>query len=740
MRRPIMKAPISTTLLVLFIILGLSPQISAQHSIARMWNEQLLEAIRGDFARPTVHARNLFHTSVVMYDAWAVFDTVAEPFLLGNSIGNFTAEFDGFSAADTDELEREEAISYAAYRLLRNRFRFAPDGFNTLNRLEALMDSLGYDKNFNSIDYSTGDGRALGNYLAQVMIEFGLQDGSNEVDDFANLFYEPINEPLVMAFSGNPDMTDPNRWQPLTLDVFIDQAGNLIPFDTPDFLSPEWGSVIPFALKEDDLTIFEQDDNEYYVYHDPGTPPLLDTLSDEELQDYQWGFMLVSQWSSHLDPADSVKWDISPASLGNISEDSLPRTFAEMRDFYNAADGSDISLGYEINPITKEPYEPNIVLRGDYTRVLAEFWADGPDSETPPGHWFTLLNYVNDQPDLVRSYRAQTEILDSLEWDVKCYFILGGAMHDAAISTWGIKGYYDYLRPVSAIRYMAEQGQSTDTLLPNYNKSGLPLIDGFSELVGVDDPLAEEDSTNVNEIKIYAWRGPDFISNPRRDVAGVGWILAKDWWPYQRPSFVTPPFAGYVSGHSTYSRAAAEVLTKITGSDFFPGGLGEFVAEKNEFLVFEDGPSEDVVLQWATYRDASDQTSLSRIWGGIHPPADDIPGRLIGIKIADDAVAKAEEYFNVVISNTTNLTQSDDLSIYPNPIPAHSQLTIDYIHGGTFKAQIFDSKGQVVLQQVINLDHSSTIDIPIDLVTGSYTLLLSDGSSSYSHKLQIINN
>ena len=52
-----------------------------------------------------------------------------------------------------------------------------------------------------------------------------------------------------------------------------------------------------------------------------------------------------------------------------------------------------------------------------------------------------------------------------------------------------------------------------------------------------------------------------------------------------------------------------------------------------------------MILQWATYRDASDQTSLSRIWGGIHPPADDIPGRLIGIEVGTDAFALAETYF-----------------------------------------------------------------------------------------------
>ena len=83
----------------------------------------------------------------------------------------------------------------------------------------------------------------------------------------------------------------------------------------------------------------------------------------------------------------------------------------------------------------------------------------------------------------------------------------------------------------------------------------------------------------------------------------------------------------------------------LTGDPFFPGGVGEFIAKKNEFLVFEDGPSVDVVLQWATYRDASEQTSLSRIWGGIHPPVDDIPGRLIGREIGIDAFRLAESYF-----------------------------------------------------------------------------------------------
>jgi hypothetical protein len=74
--------------------------------------------------------------------------------------------------------------------------------------------------------------------------------------------------------------------------------------------------------------------------------------------------------------------------------------------------------------------------------------------------------------------------------------------------------------------------------------------------------------------------------------------------------------------------------------------MSAFEISANKFLVFEDGPTVDMTLQWATYRDASDQCSLSRIWGGIHPPADDIPGRLIGIKIGTDSFLLAKTYFD----------------------------------------------------------------------------------------------
>jgi len=628
------------TILLSFIFsLTLSAQVE---TIAHEWNETLLESIRKDFARPTVHARNLWHTSAVMYDIWALSDDTAQPYFIGNTVDGFEFPFTEFAWEEDPNDQLEEAISYAMYTLLSHRFANSPEGSSARNRFIAKMQSHGYSINEVSEDYESGSAAALGNYCGNLMIAYGFQDGANELLEYTNTFYSTSNDPLVMAFPGNPDMQDPNKWQQLTLDVFIDQSGNEIPFNTPEFLSPEWGNVTHFAIPDEEKQIITQGQNEFTLYHDPGPPPYIDVNDVEASADYKKGFGMVVQWSSHLDPSDGVMIDISPASLGNAGE--LPDE-EQFYEYYDFLEGGDPSMGHDINPVTGQPYEPQMVPRGDYTRVLAEFWADGPDSETPPGHWFTLINYVNAHPMLEKRYEGVGPIIDDLEWDLKSYFMLGAAMHDSAISTWGVKGYYDYLRPVSAIRYMADRGQCTDPNLPSYDPAGMDLIDGQVELVEVGDPLAGNQNQHVGKIKVKSWRGPDYINNPANDVAGVGWILAEEWWPYQRPSFVTPPFAGYVSGHSTFSRAAAEILTMFTGDEFFPGGMGTFEVKQNEFLVFEDGPSQDFTLQWATYRDASDQTSLSRIWGGIHPPADDIPGRKIGIKVANDVYAKAEGLF-----------------------------------------------------------------------------------------------
>jgi len=616
---------------------------STEQSVARQWNEVLLSAIRIDHARPTVHSRNLFHTSIAMYDVWAIFDDHASTYLLGNTVGAFTCPFNGIDMPANIEQAREEAISYAMYRLLWHRFYAAPNAGGSVLEFNALLARLGYDKANTSTDYSNGSAAALGNYIAQCVIDYGLQDGANEQDNYDHLHYRPANPVLNPVKAGNPRIANLNRWQPLMLEGFVDQSGNALIEGATKFVGPEWGSVQPFALTAADREIYKRNGHDYQVYLDPSAPPLLGGKLSEE---FQWGFAVVSIWSSHLDPSDGVMWDISPGAFGNA--DAMPKSLRALRDYYNVLEGGDPGKGHAINPATNKPYAPNRVLRGDYTRVLAEFWADGPDSETPPGHWYTIMNYVSDHPKTVKRFRGKGPLLDDLEWDVKAYFSLGGAMHDAAVAAWGIKGWYDYVRPVSAIRAMADRGQSSDPNLPSYSPLGIPLMKGKIELIEKGDPLAGSNDEHVGKIKLYAWRGPRYINNARNNVAGVGWIPAEHWWPYQRPNFVSPPFAGYVSGHSTFSRAAAEVLTLFTGDAYFPGGMGEFVAKKNEFLVFEEGPSNDVILQWATYRDASNQTSLSRIWGGIHPPVDDMPGRIIGERIGISAFNLAAQYFQRV--------------------------------------------------------------------------------------------
>ncbi|MBJ6366853.1 VCBS repeat-containing protein [Snuella sp. CAU 1569] len=691
------------------------------YSIARLWNELLLEAIRTDYARPTVHARNLFHTSIAMYDSWAIYNKNNETYLIGKELYGFLCDFDDFSLSG-DYLISDavnETLSFAVYRLLKHRFKESPNRETISERLNELMALLNYDVNYNSIDYSNGEPAALGNFIGSKIIEYGLQDGSNELNEYGNQYYLPVNESLAPIVGGNETISDPNRWQPLSLDVYIDQSGNIVsPTNSvPEFLSPEWGNTQPFSLKQSDKSTYFRNSNHYNVYHDPGPPPFIDTEDITSSNIYKWGFSLVSIWSSHLSPNDGIMWDISPRSIGNISSSLFPDDFYNYKDFYKLIEGGDIGNGHDLNPITNQAYVEQIVPRGDYTRVLAEFWADGPDSETPPGHWFVILNYINDHPLLQKKFEGKGAVLSDIEWEVKSYFILGGAMHDAAIAAWGIKGWYDYIRPISAIRYMADKGQSSEINLDNFNINGIPLVDGLIEVVNEDDPLAGDNGENVGKIKLFTWRGHKYIEDAETDAAGVGWILAENWWPYQRPSFVTPPFAGYVSGHSTYSRAAAEVLTKLTGSPFFPGGLGEFHANKNEFLVFEEGPSQDIVLQWATYRDASDQCSLSRIWGGIHPPMDDIPGRIIGEKIGVETFNFAKKYFD-------NQNEKEiEMVAYPNPVGNSDQLFINNTDEGmAFELFNLQGKNLPIDYEFNKSNHQTKIRFVGSLSTGIYIL------------------
>lgn len=617
------------------IMIEVSSVESANKSVAQQWNEENLDAIRRDFPAPTIHARNLLGTSIAMWDAWAAYDPVA--------VGVLHRE--AASAGDT-EAARHEAISHAAYRVLLGRYGGTINGSMTAVALSNRMEELGYDA---SNDATVGTAPAnLGNRIAETVLSFTDSDGWDDL--FLGSPYEAVNDPLQLWLPGTT-MMDPNHWQPLEFELAFtqnEQEADLV----QSYVGPDWGGVRPFALSS--LAPGE------LLHLDPGPPPMLGTGTDSGFKD---GNVQVIEFSGLLDPADGTLVDISPGAIGNNTL------------------GENDGTGHPLNPETGAPYPSNVVNLADFGRVLAEFWADGPDSETPPGHWNTLANELHEHPDFVREFEGAEPELGRLEWDVKVYLALNGAMHDAAIAAWGCKRVYDYVRPISSIRHMGGLGQSTDPSGDSHHPDGLPLVPGLIEVVTAASSAPGERhehlSAHVGAVAILAWSSGN----------GVDWMRAVDWLPYQKTTFVTPAFPGYVSGHSTFSRAGAEVLTRMTGSPFFPGGLGTFTALQDEFLQFEVGPTTDIVLQWATYYDAADQAGLSRIYGGIHVPADDGPGRIMGSAVGIGAWDLAAKYFDGSI-----LTEPIRNSIGFNGA-ANLELNWDSVRGAYYKVEELDGLG-----------------------------------------------
>ena len=570
-------------------------------SVARRWDEALLDAIRRALPNPPVHARNLYHLSAAMWDAWAAYDPTAD--------GVFVTEK---HTASNVGAARNEAISYAAYRVLTSRFIKAVGGEESLSEFADVMDSLCYPLTVTTTD---GDSpAAVGNRIAKLVLDTALEDGSNQANGYAAPDYAPVNDPLVVKDPG-ATLSDPNRWQPLQLEHMISQNGIPIENGVQQAIGPHWGHVTSFALPPagaDGVPI------------DPGAPPRLGTSTDA---DYKAQALEVIRDSSQLDASTGGTIDISPGVLGG-----------------NAL-GTNDGHGHPVNPATGQPYEPDVVKVGDFARALTEFWADGPKSETPPGHWNVVANDVSDELDPDLRIGGAGEAVDRLQWDVKLYLALNGAVHDAAIAAWGLKGHYDSVRPISMIRYLAGLGQSSDPNLASYDPEGIPLEPGLVELITDATTAAgarhEALAGHEGEIAIRAWQGNP--ADPKTETSGVGWILAATWVPYQLPTFVTPSFSGYVSGHSTFSRSAAEVMTAFTGSEYFPGGESSYTISE---LKVEVGPSAPVRLEWATYYDAADQAGVSRLYGGIHISADDFGGRRIGSQCGKEAWALAQHYYD----------------------------------------------------------------------------------------------
>ncbi|MEQ1821773.1 MAG: vanadium-dependent haloperoxidase [Fimbriimonadaceae bacterium] len=211
----------------------------------------------------------------------------------------------------------------------------------------------------------------------------------------------------------------------------------------------------------------------------------------------------------------------------------------------------------------------------DREKVIAEYWANGPSSELPPGHWCLFAQDVSKRDN------------HSLDDDVKMFFMLGNALMDAGIAAWDAKRFYDNSRPITCVRVL------------NAGK------------------------------QVKLWNGTM--------VDGAQWV------PYQPGTFITPPFAEFVSGHSTFSSAGAEVLKRFTGSDRF--GSSVTVAPAS-LSVDVTAPATSVTLSWGTFTDAAEEAGISRIYGGIHFQPANLEGQALGRKVGTAVWNKAQGYIN----------------------------------------------------------------------------------------------
>lgn len=247
--------------------------------------------------------------------------------------------------------------------------------------------------------------------------------------------------------------------------------------------------------------------------------------------------------------------------------------------------------------------DENIALNAGLTteqKATVEFMRDGPRSTGQSGHWLKFAQMVSRRDH------------NDLDRDVKLFFTVANVAMDAFIACWEAKRFYDTSRPWTLVRYYYA-GKT---------------IDG--------------------------WAGPG---------KGVVKLPAEEWHPYSPFTFVTPPFPGYVSGHSTVSGACSKTLELFTGSDFFgeverrrAGMLTEGNADC-AVMQARDGKSAaaancDVELKLPTFTATAEMAGISRVMGGYHIQADNVEGLALGRKVAQFSWPRIRAYFDGTATST----------------------------------------------------------------------------------------
>ncbi len=349
-------------------------------------------------------------------------------------------------------------------------------------------------------------------------------------------------------------------------------------------------------------------------------------------------------------------------------------------------------IGTVINPDFIAQAEEIVDISANLTdeqKIIAEFWEDGGGTSFPPGTNQTFGQYVSARDN------------NTLDEDVELFFALGNAELDAGIAAWDSKVFYNYPRPVRTIRELGELG----------------LIGEFNEDLG--------------GYAIEAYAGPG---------QGTQTILASEFITYQNPgSDSSPPFAEYVSGHSTFSAAGAEVLKQFTGSDYF-GASVTFEPGSSRFESGIGSPSEDITLEWSTFSEAADESGISRLYGGIHWDQGDQEGRDLGRQVGAAAFEQAQFFINGGDPNATKdpvigtdpanvlagVSENDDLSLLSlSSADANGHLDVhqggNYLDGGTEIVLLYGYQGYEITygDSGYNQFDSQLEDILIDNALGT---------------------
>lgn len=469
-------------------------------NIVLRWNTVLISAVKALAAKPPVVARAIAMVHNAMYDAWAHFDELALPV--------HTERMRRAPLVLRTDACREEAISYAAYRVLCDLF--PPQ--NPLFR--GLMCEYGFEPDFiNYYDHKVPANDAelnpayIGNTVARDLLEFYHQDDSNQQGNYEDLAkdYESPNEPKPAR------VKNINRWQALR-----DGKG-----EAQQFLYPHWGWIKPFVFNAKRDLADIKDPIQY--------PRCLPLSPDEDF--------------------DSLTEEEKDAAKAFEAQCKLILDYSAKLD--------------------------------DRHKSIAEFWAAGSGTETPPGQWCLMARAIS-----LRDCHGINE-------DVKLFFALGMALLDASIACWRVKVKEDYCRPVSAIH---------------------TLFEGREYIF---------------------WGGP---------FQGTVCKEAEKWQSY----IPTPPFAEFVSGHSTFSAAAGVILKRFTGDDYF--GHGAQIPAGSSKIEPGMTPAQDMTLYWEYFSDAVQQAGISRIIGGIHFMDGNLQGQKLGAKLAELVWQRVQEYCNGTFS------------------------------------------------------------------------------------------